>query len=396
MYPTPSVLRRLYPGLVAACAALALAACQDDSVTAPAVQDGAPDAQFIASALARGMSNDAARYSVRDAMRSSPFDGHKLVLQDFLASPQGGALLASASRAAGLGAAEFQQRVQALPQMDFSMPVRANRRTWRGDAQIAVIAARKGRDALPAYTPDGRVLRASRSSAEGFPPFFYLEPAEPKGLRVHPQAPVAGAVIEDADDGRGSESLTLVGPDGKRVVIDFATATPTQRRALEASCDPATAFVPCDDGGSSGGGFPPPPSDTTRLVGFQMNACDDDACWTDLEIRVELRLYNSAGTQIGYGEYRRGSVEPTTWTGANVNILYQRLSQSSGGFFQTNLVEEDRGDLFGVNKDDFCGTIQFGASANGATLQYPLQYPDCWRNGWSTSGAVLFSWTPKA
>lgn len=356
--------------LLVLCAALAAAACADGPPTVPAVPASTDDAQLVARALAVAMADDAVRHSVRDAMRFSELDGHKIVLHEYLASSSGAGVLQAASRAAGLDATEFQRRVHDLGALDFYMPVRAHRRTWQGDAHVAVIAARDGGEFVPAYTPRGAVLRASRTSADGLPPFFFLEPSEPKGRRVGAQAPTRGDVIEEAHDGAGSEVLVFRGPDGDSVVMDLAELSPAEREEM------LTVSM-----------------DTTRLGAFIHQDCDNGYCWTDSEFRFNTRYYSGTGALLGTGEYRR-TLEPGVTHYLNAPIIFQRMLAGSSEYMQVTLVEEDRGDTFGFNKDDNCGTVSLSPNSNGGWAYY-YNTSDCQAIQGSLFAEARFDWTPK-
>ena len=364
--------------LVILCAAMAAAGCADGTPTSPALPAPMEDAQLVARSLAGAMADDAVRHAVRDAMRFSDVDGHRIVLQAYLATADGAGLAEAASRAAGMDAAEFQRRVNALPPLDFYMPVRAHRRTWEGDARIAVIAAREGGEFVPAYTPQGRVLQASRTSAEGLPPFFFLEPAERVGRRVGAQPARPGRVIEDANDGTGSEVFVFRGPGGDSVVIDVARLSPGERDALF---------------------YTSAPMDTTRVGAFEHYNCDNGYCWTDAEFRFDARYYNASGALLGTGSYYRGSMAPGVLYNLNAPLIYQRMLIGSGEYMTVNLTEEDRGDTFGFNNDDYCGVVTLGPQSYGAWKTYGNQ-GGC--EGGVDEGYLFgyvadarFDWTPK-
>lgn len=110
MYAVPASGLRPWRRLMVLCAVLAAAACADGAPTSAGTRTPEDATQLVARSLAGALADDAARLAVRDAMRASDVDGHRIVLQHYLASAQGAGLLAAASSAAGMEAAEFQQR----------------------------------------------------------------------------------------------------------------------------------------------------------------------------------------------------------------------------------------------------------------------------------------------
>ncbi|HEX8359558.1 MAG TPA: hypothetical protein VF613_05600, partial [Longimicrobium sp.] len=104
--------------------------------------------------------NDAdVRVQVRNAMRGSPYNEHKLVLQEFAATRAGRRLIESAAQASGTTAHELDGLIAQLPAMDFYAPFQAHRLAWRGGAEVVVGAAMDvDATAFTAYTADGRTV----------------------------------------------------------------------------------------------------------------------------------------------------------------------------------------------------------------------------------------------
>jgi hypothetical protein len=402
--------------------AAVLAACGESNPVSPnsgGAQNLVPvaAAEHVARGIAAALASAEIRKSVRDAMRASPWDGHKLVLQDFLETPAGEALWTAARRASGRSAGELDAALAALPSMDFYMPVRTHRRTWTGDARVMVVAASDRPDHVLGFTPEGGVVPVSRRSAEGLPPLLFLEPAELKGRRVNPQAATPGLVIEDENDGLGSEVFVWQPVSGAPVVIDMAEPDAKRKLAalwarLAAKSGTSIArggLVPqmntddCDDPMTDENECPPPPSnwppDTTRVDFFEHYNCDNGYCWTDAEFRIDARHYSPSGVLLGMGSLYRGSLEPGVRYQWNASLIANRIRQGSGEFMDMNLTEQDRNDTFGVNKDDDCGSRRITQGENG----FPILYS----NTSSCAGGVdegyfggyvadiTYGWTPK-
>ena len=356
--------------------ALALFACDDQRITG--VPNQTEPAQLVARSLSAAMADESVRLSVRDAMRLSVVDGHKLVLQDFLASPQGALLMHAATRAAGREGANFQALVGGLPEMDFYMPVREHRRTWKGDGNIAVIAAQDGDGTLPAYKPDGSQLRAERTTPRGLPPFFFLEPAEPKRRRVDAQAARPGDVIEDANDGLGSRLLVWREPNGDSLVFDFSVMTKEERNVLFAG-----------------------ELDTTKVDYFEHYVCDNGYCWTDSEFRFNTTFKDANGNVLGSGTFYVAGLHPDEPDPYyfNAPIIFKRILQNSGQTMYIHIIEEDRGDWGGFNPDDNCGAHTITQNQNGSVMRY-YNTSDCeggvgagYFGGYALEAQYL--WTPK-
>lgn len=258
------------------------------------------------------------------------------------------------------------------------MPVREHRRTWRGDARVAVIAARDGGEHLPAYTAQGRVLQASRKTAQGLPPFFFLEPSEAVGRRVGAQPRTPGDVIEDADDGAGSERFVFRRPDGRTITIDLSTLSAAERGALFNNSLS---------------------QDTTRVGSITHYNCDNGYCWTDAEFRLDANYYSAGGTLLGTGSYYKGSMAPGVEYPVNAPLIYNRMLIGSGEYMTVNLTEEDRNDTFGTNPDDYCGVVTLNPLSYGGWAVYGEQ-SDCLGDVdegylYGYVAEVRFDWTPK-
>jgi len=211
--PSRFTSRRQVTGVLTACAAL-LAACSDAdrpspvSPTAPsshnlAVSAAPADAAHqLARAFAAAMRNAEVRAQVRNAMRSSPYNEHKLVLREFAATRAGRRLVEAAAKESGTTVGEIDALIAALPEMDFYAPFQAHRRTWRGGADVAVGTAMDvDGTAFTAYTAGGQELSYGAGSGAPRTAWLFMHPAEPKSFRRDPQANTPGTVIQDPSDG---------------------------------------------------------------------------------------------------------------------------------------------------------------------------------------------------
>lgn len=193
--------------------------CADDAVT-PVT----PAEQEITRALAMALGDSDVRAQVRDAMRASPFTEHKLVLQDFIKTPNGQHMLDVAARTAGVERVTIEQLISQLPKMDFYMPVREHRLTWRATPDVVLATEFADTPPINGYTTDGRPVRTDfiHSSTPGRA-ILVMHPAEPKSIRINPQASVPGEVIQELDDGELGGTIITRNSDGSTSVIEMAT-----------------------------------------------------------------------------------------------------------------------------------------------------------------------------
>jgi hypothetical protein len=217
-------------------------------------------AQPVARGIALAMRDAGRRSTLLRAMQASPWSERKLTLQEFAQTKAGEELMSAAAAGIGMETSRFLALVAGLPAMDFYLPFRTHRRSWRGGAELLVGTTFDG-DApeLTVYAGDGstRVLRL----ADGTPrqPLLLLQPAERK-LRWGQTQPRGAPTIES--------------PDAPFV-------------ALIEECDPETAIEPCDAGGGGGGGGGVTPGVyITHFHGF-----DDDGWFGDLEMQFQSHVW---------------------------------------------------------------------------------------------------------
>ena len=410
-------LRRHSRALLGLAAVAALAGCRGDLPTsqtaAPAARAQEATAQQVARGLALALASPEARTAVRDAMRASRWDEHKIVLGEFIGTAEGAALLSAAARGRGVTPQVIQNELAGLPELDFYMPVREHRRTWTGDANLVVVAAWEGEGNAPGYAPDGRVLSVSRQSAKGMPPILFIQPAEWKGLRVRPQADTRGRVIEELGDGLGSEVFIWHSGKGDSTVVDMALpdaeakmAALRARIAAEIGgtvspkmmeiCEPTMFY--CEEPP------PPPPSgprDTTRVATFLHFMCDHTWCYEAGEYRFDAHLRPAPLVLAdAYGSYYRAGLNDSVVYTLNAPIIFRRIVQNTTDWMDVHITEEDRGDFLGFNLDDDCGTVRLTWQSNAVTQYYRNNFPgnnaDCHGLWWDKSYAieVKYQWTP--
>lgn len=200
---------------------LLLAAACDAPTSAPdlpARQPAMDELDRVARSLAVGLKDDAARTALRDALRDSPWNEHKLVFQELLASEGGAAVAAAAARAGGESVQAFRARVAGLPQLDLYVPSRDQRLSWRGTPDVAVAATLDLEESkVPGFTAEGRRIQDALSIPGGA--VFLLAPAELRTKRLSPQPAGAGVTIQSRDDGEEADALyTWITAEGETTV----------------------------------------------------------------------------------------------------------------------------------------------------------------------------------
>ena len=149
--------------------------------TSPAVVETNDPSQSVALGIAHALANPSVRVALLKALRESPWVEHKLVLQEFIATPRGAVLAVAAAQARGMSAAAFVAQVNALPLLDFYVSSRADRLRWKGDGALGVALSTASAAAPPfAYTPDGAAIPYA-SARDGGRVVVVLHPAEAKG-----------------------------------------------------------------------------------------------------------------------------------------------------------------------------------------------------------------------
>jgi hypothetical protein len=287
------------------------------------------DAQSIAQGLALAMRDPSIRRQVHSAMRESRFNEHKLVLQDVANTAAGDRILGAASAALGQNLGSIKNTIANLPALDFYLPFRSHRQTWKPTADVYVaVTFDPDAPTITAYGTNGKTL--SLRLADGTPavPLIILHPAEPKVIR--------GAPLAQSD------------PD----LIESPSASPSANKSI-GSAPTAVAFtvVPPDGGGGGGGGTPA----GTYINYFNIQV--GDGWFGDSEMQF------SSSAVVGY----QGFV-----TGNNGTSHYMVSTASCPmGTYGQNGVAEDQGysGLFMLSPSLHLGTP---VTCNGQSAMYAI------------------------
>lgn len=229
----------------------------------------------LSRAIASAMADEQVRVTVRDAMASSSFARHRIILQSFLQSAPGSLMLTRMAEGIRTSPDELLASLARVQLLEFYLPKRADRVSWSGGDHLAVAAtAENGEVPEIAFTPRGdttSVAQLRTSNQEALPATFILRPARSQMVRTQLSPQTSRTTVQDpAENGLAVSSVTVAGEEqGSSPVF------------LEA-CDP-TAIL-CDGGGSGSG--PAPPS-TYLGVLWQLASNDFGNPSDGLELRFE-------------------------------------------------------------------------------------------------------------
>ncbi len=362
-----------------AAALMVVAACSDGPLPTGATIESPLAAslveqpeQEVALGIAQAMANPTIRSSVLKAFRSSPWVEHKLVLQEFITTSEGIELVAAAAQARGVTTVEFTDQVNALPLLDFYMPSRAERLSWRGENTVGVALSTSMRvTPTSAFMSDGKVIPLTSAHTAGRV-LVLLHPAEAKGRRMHRQAALAGLTIQDSDDGEIGVQFIHTLPSGDSVVYDLLRsaggkwfvmkedgnagqelAIAVQQRSANArqaaqSLGALQYFSECEEhvdecegGGPWTGGPQGPPTSIYYIKA--RSVCDMD-CTAGNEFEFRAKAYsNTSNALVLQGTARvtgvgSGNIYHEPWYGP-VPMIFTTIA--SGVYIDVDVVETD-------------------------------------------------------
>jgi hypothetical protein len=309
--------------------------------------------QRVSRAVAVALASEDARMEVRDAMRDSPWNSHKLVLHDFLASEGAQAFASRAAGAAGQTRQQFLATVASLPALDFYLPRREQRQAWSGTAGVVVGAALNVESGV-IHRFDARGLPL-RAASVGDAPLMALIPAESKARRQNPQPRGRGEVVEARGDGQRAESFYWIEPDGTIITADMAS--------IRAGTD--ARFTMNVSGPTPG---------VTRIQCIGSNIRDGEAYLAgNVELELHTKFYAPDGTLAGTAVYADHEFPEPDWTGPVYECpdapLISRVIPDQSTAKITIQIREDDCDCFG-NDDDIYGTLEFRWNQRGLRVQY--------------------------
>lgn len=284
---------------------------QAGTVTSGDIQGAEASLKIVARSVSVAMGHEEVRAAVRDAMRDSPWDVHQVSLQELMGSPRGAGLLAGAAAAAGETPDVFMARLRGLPDLDFSVPSRAQRRAWRGTPGVVVAASVNPENrASFGFGSDGQLVAGVHDSGALV---MMINPAEPRGRRGNPQAAGAGDVIQSAADGEIAEQYTWTDARGRKTVMVPGMTIPGGMESLSFG-------------------------DSTYLDEVFFETSDSG---NDLELTFYAKFYRPDGSYLGEWTYQNYSLPYRQVWRDRPGLLLPVLPDSSNAYIQLRIREED-------------------------------------------------------
>jgi hypothetical protein len=207
--------------------ALLLVGCSEGLAPVPMAEPVSQSEQ-LSHAMAMTMGNAQMAEIVRDYLRQSPYVRHKVSLQEFLSHPASEPFVADLAANLDRTPTELLQSLAEQPALDFWMPSRTHRRTWEATPDVIVVSQLSG-EPIPAlaYGSDRRSYPARRfaeknSMSVGTAAVFFIAPSNGLGRRLNPQPAIAGAVVQDENDGEFGGLVTQVMNNGDSVITQLA------------------------------------------------------------------------------------------------------------------------------------------------------------------------------
>lgn len=361
--------------LTCAVAAL-LSACAVDSVVKP---DSARQSMRVARAdtlarlVAMGMRSEAVRLGVRDVLRTSRFVEHKVLFREFLATPQGRALVISAAREANRQPDSILALLDRLPELEFYMPGSEFRRAWRGESSIVVAAAfSDDRSRILGYRPDGtqeKLFTGRGYQRQMRPSTLYLSPAEEQFVRI--DAPLTTLAMRVHSDGEAIEKAGEAGWGAAYHVWNGTSFTdiPLVRDAAGlivagdgGGCDTEVALNLCGDG--SGGGTASP---VAYLAFVNINeVCDYNDCAQNNEFEWHTYSWSTTAGWVGRRDIRVSLPSNGNFDFGNSLVANYYPPSVTGTKLQSDIVETDADWI--SSDDKFLPSPQWTATMNNRMI----------------------------
>ena len=339
------------------------------------------EVRAVTRALALAMRDRSVRLAVRDAMRDSPWNEHKIVLQEFLGSSEGAPVLAAAAAAAGQQTSEFASRVRALPEMDFYVPGRGNRRTWQGTPNVVIAGT---------LNPEGGRIYGFRGDGQEIANVLHgsmamlLHPAEPKLRRSKPQRRGQGEVIQSAADGETAQSLVWIYPNGDSTVVDVdAVLEGRDPRFKVLGKTSAPTLAPRRYGTVTPTPVNPSMYTYAYLEYFKIYFKDGGG---NVELRFDVKFYDPSGSHIGTARWANNEVPDEGQASPGIPLIAHMPPTNSAAKISIHVWEEDCG-CFG-NDNDHYGTRDFIWSDRNETRSVI--------DGSSVTTDIELNWVPRA
>jgi hypothetical protein len=244
---------RKYPAIL--CVAALAAACSDGQ-PAPTLPAAGLDAAMsasakseqetlnqIARAVALALQDQGLRQRIKNDMRNSPYEEHKIDFRGYLHGQSGGILLAKMTKETGQSREELLALVGRVRPLEMYFPVKAHREGWTGGAELQVLGH---------LTASGDPTAAFSLTGASVPVPGKVAPATPTLVIVQRESdfsePLDLARVKNVRD-KGGQSI--------------GTYMYCQDEQLQSVGSEDSISCGGDIGGGGGGYTPPPPTSTT-------------------------------------------------------------------------------------------------------------------------------------
>jgi len=182
----------------------------------------------VARSLAIALNNPSMRQVLKAHLRAAPFKEHKVELASYLRRADAGEILAQMASARGKAGSEILADLSQVRAVELYMPVKQQRETWLGDADVLVAAQLVEHDPIMAFDKLGNAVALDESAPPTQPTIVIV------GAETRFNQPMPAATSRNTNDKGGQAIGTLTQLEPK-----------------------ASALVDC--GTDCGGGGAPPP-----------------------------------------------------------------------------------------------------------------------------------------
>lgn len=376
---------------------------------------------MAAAHFANALRDSVTRFELLQAMRRSPYTGHRILLRDLLAGSAGMRVLSRFIDGDTPTSEAARRAIDQLGNLEVYMPGRTDRRTWKGEPSLYVAARVKadGQFARRAFHTSGAILNLgdlpTARATHPAGPVIMIRPAGVLSVRYMPQSPGSGEVIQDAGDGEiGGYTLKRLA-NGDSVVTQLADYWRARGIVFnERPASPGFSTVTSNVTGSGATLNITPGTDTTWLGSLYLIDAYDHGYDPFLELRFYSKYFVFGGGTATQMDYQEAGIDAWSHFAARIDLPLIARKFGRNSWVQTDVAENDgttfHGDTWGtltLNNSDYnaqnyisqpfwgtsltdlfngdrCGTLD----VNG---YWTCPYPTHW-NIWYWSGVNLNAW----
>jgi hypothetical protein len=164
------------------------------------------DIHKLTRGLALSLNDPSTRIAIRDKMRESPFNEHKIIFQNIFANLN---LSPGISSASGLTERHLEDVLSTLPELDLYLPWSEHRQTWKASDDILVgIVFNVNNPRFTAYDLTGNAVTID-ARENIFRPIMVLHPAERKLRRTNSELTTGPSDVIERPGDSFPQSRTL-------------------------------------------------------------------------------------------------------------------------------------------------------------------------------------------